>query len=255
MKKSMKALFVLMVLSLFSIIGINTVKADASVTNINIVCEPREIEKGDVSLCYIIGKVTNDASTGAGVHGLLTKVTTSHLDIKSFKAGNGSSAFVAEKHTNGQQYTSATPASGVTCSTQGEECYGFFTVGTNTPGQFKNTTTGTGVSSIDSQYTGYTNFGYFEVQLDDTATVTECGRLCLFADYAATAADYGKNVHVTTEEVCEEISPKVTGTATPVKPDTPETGSFVSIAVLVAGALIAIGAIAIAKKNNKIYKV
>lgn len=253
MKKSMKTLFVLMVLSLFTIIGINTVKAESSVTNFNVVCEPGEIEKGDVAFCYIIGKVTNDASTQAGVHGLLTKVTTSHLNINSYKAGDGSAKFVAERISNGQKYSNKTPAEGYTCSTQGEECFGFFTVGASTPGQFKNAgTAGTGIAAIDKQYTSYTSFGYFEVQLDESATTTECGRICVFADFASAGTSYNAANHITTNAVCAEIKPKA---SVAPKPNTPETGSFASITVLVAGALIAIAAIAIAKKNNKIYKV
>lgn len=248
MKKSIKKLFILAGLSLFTFIGINTVNAEASAKNFNIVCEPGEIEKGDVANCYLIAQVDNDKTTGAGVHGLLTKVTTSHLIIKDFKAGDGSANYVAETHTNGQKYTAATPASSVTCeSTSGETCYGFFTKGASTAGLFKNTGK-TNIPSIDAHFTAYTSFGYFQVQLDESATTKECGKLCVFADVAKTTADYGQNVHLTDKAVCQEIKPKATV-------DTPNTGSFASITVLVAGALIAIGAIAIAKKNNKIYKI
>ena len=257
MKKSMKTLFILMVLSLFSIVGISTVKAaeTASASDFNVICEPKEIEKGDKSNCYLVGKVVED-NTGAGIHGILTKVTTTHLNIVDFKAGNGSNTGLTQQHLlNGQPYNA--PATGVTCTTQGEECYGFFTANAASPGAFKTSTNGSGVAAVDNdnRYKNFTVFGYFVVELDETATTAECGRLCVFADYAATAADYGKNVHLSSAIQCEEITPKITVNPTPVNPDTPETGSFVSIAVLVAGALIAIGAIAIAKKNNKIYKV
>lgn len=246
MKKSIKKLFILAGLSLFTFIGINTVNAAASANNFNIVCEPSEIEKGQEATCYLIAQVNNDKD--AGVHGLLTKVTTSHLIIKDFKAGDGSANYVAETHTNGQKYTAATPASNVTCeSTSGETCYGFFTKGASTAGLFKNTGK-INIPNIDAQFSAYTSFGYFKVQLDESATTKECGKLCVFADVAATSADYGKNVHLSTGSQCQEIKPKATV-------DTPNTGSFASITVLVAGALIAIGAIAIAKKNNKIYKI
>ena len=248
MKKSIKTLFILIGLSLFTFIGINTVKADngASVTNINIVCEPSSIEKGDKTFCYIIGKVTNDSS-GAGVHGLLTKVTTSHLTITDYKAGDGSTRYVAETITNGQKFTAATPASNYTCQTQGEPCYGFFTVGASNAGLFKNTGK-TGITAIDAKYTGHTSFGYFEVELDETATTKECGKLCVFSDYVSTGAGYSSPVHIAEQAQCAEIKPKASV-------DAPITGSFASITVLVAGGLIAIGAIAIAKKNNKIYRV
>lgn len=250
MKKSIKKLFILAGLSLFTFIGINTVNAEAAINNgnFNIVCEPGEIEKGQEANCYLIAKVDNDRTTGAGVHGLLTKVTTSHLIIKDFKAGDGSANYVTETHTNGQAYTAATPASGVKCeTTEGEICYGFFTKGASTAGLFKNTGK-TNIPSIDAQYSAYTSFGYFKVQLDESATTKECGKLCVSATVANTSADYDKKIHLSSNAPCQEIKPKATV-------DTPNTGSFASITVLVAGALIAIGAIAIAKKNNKIYKI
>lgn len=248
MKKSMKTLFILMGLSLFTLIGINTVKAqDAFANNFNIVCEPSEIEKGDKAFCYMIGKVTNDTTTGAGIHGILTKVTTSHLNITSYKAGDGSSKYVAESIKNGQKFSTATPASSYTCQSEGEPCYGFFTAGAAQAGLFKNTGN-TGITAVDAKFSGYTSFGYFEVQLDESATTKECGRLCVFADYVSKGDGYGSSVHMSEQAVCAEIKPKATV-------DTPNTGSFASITILVAGALIAIGAIAIAKKNNKIYKV
>ena len=53
--------------------------------------------------------------------------------------------------------------------------------------------------------------------------------------------------HTTSEQKCVEIHIKASGST--------ETGAFASYTILAAAAFIAISAVAIAKKNNKLYKI
>lgn len=100
--------------------------------------------------------------------------------------------------------------------------------------------------------TGYTILADFTVALSDdlansNSSIEKCGKLCISAQAAANSTAYG--MLAGTGTVCDEINLRVEGTPNP------PTGSFVSYIVLVAGALIAIAAIAIAKKRNKFYRV
>lgn len=124
---------------------------------------------------------------------------------------------------------------------------------------------------------GYGVIGNVVVELDEKAKVNECGELCIkvwkvpnaiaydrYNTDCAVAASGDPNCGEATSVqpspkaesagyFCEEIHLKTT--PEPEPGETPPTGAFASYAVLAAGALIAISAIAMAKKNNKFNKI
>ena len=105
-----------------------------------------------------------------------------------------------------------------------------------------------GVPALNGN-TGFTVIGYYEVKLSDSATLTDCGRLCVEVAYSGDGSDYGAlegNVSGSSSP-CAEVKP----TGTPQVP----TGSFTSYIVLIGGAFVAIGAIALARKNTKFFRV
>jgi len=107
--------------------------------------------------------------------------------------------------------------------------------------------------------------GVYEVSLDPNMPqgANRCGDICVQVwtvpngIYYSQALDCGVggtecgNQHTTTTDdnvpVCTEIHIKASGST--------ETGAFASYTILAAAAFIAISAVAIAKKNNKLYKI
>ena len=86
---------------------------------------------------------------------------------------------------------------------------------------------------------------------DDVDAGSSCGELCVLTKEAATVDSYNNTSEGSDEYVCAEVHYTKDGTPA----SNVETGAFTSYFLLAAGALIAISAIAIAKKNNKFYRV
>lgn len=241
-------LFLIVAICSFFLSGVGKVNAVANANNFDIVCNPDSIEKGGSSSCYVVAQINGSE----GIHGVIAKVITmKHLKLNtSIPVGGGNSNIVAEYKTNGQ--TSDNIAS-LTCSTTDGSFCAFFTTKKGMSNQIL-PNSGVAVPGIqnESTYSGYTAIGYIGVTLDDTATGQDCGEICISTQYAAEQAGYG-DLSAGTTKACDEITPLVTsggqGTVNV------ETGSFASYIVLIAGALIAVSAIAIAKKHNKFYKV
>lgn len=123
--------------------------------------------------------------------------------------------------------------------------------------------------------------GTILVQLDEKNNLDGCGELCIAIYGVAKEEDWGKGNCTNNSgmaswdgETCTDADTiQVTnpGTGNPamtdgdygcyelkLKPTTPKntpTGAFVSYAILAAGALIAISAVTIAKKNNRLQKI
>lgn len=115
----------------------------------------------------------------------------------------------------------------------------------------------------------YAVLGVFEVKLDDSTAKkpgSRCGDICVKV-WSVPAATYYTKVRDCqalagdqTNETCPSggsDSVQQTCTEIHLKGDagSTETGAFASYAILAAGAFIAISAVAIAKKNNKLYKI
>lgn len=86
---------------------------------------------------------------------------------------------------------------------------------------------------------------------DDVDAGSSCGELCVLTKEAATVESYTNTSEGSEDYVCAEVHYTKDGTPA----SNVETGAFTSYFLLAAGALIAISAIAIAKKNNKFYRV
>lgn len=111
--------------------------------------------------------------------------------------------------------------------------------------------------------------GSYVVELEAKEEVKECGEICYMLWDIPTVEDYNNDTCNTPEGrndekckstsetyKCKEISLIIPEPETPPDdPDTPNTGAFTSYAVLAAGALIAIGAITMAKKNSKFNRI
>ncbi len=152
------------------------------------------------------------------------------------------------------------------------KCTLFYTKNTQTSKAFNlNTmklghqvTTGISASQASS---GVGLIGSFEVHLEAPEGTHECGEICYMLweipekeDYDNTSCssnpDDDKCKPADPKYECKEIEVNIPKpTVTPEKPEdptpAPDTGAFTSYAVLAAGALIAVGAIAMAKKNTK----
>ena len=246
--KRIKGLVLFGIVALFSFAFVGITKVEAvTANNFTVVCDPDSIEYGSSANCYLIAKIADGS-----LHGVATTVVTEHLTITGATGGTGPDSNIAsEKLTNGQTSTVLSNfGQSYQCSTTEDNsaCY-LFISNSETPSITPTQTTG--VAPIDSNYNGFTVVGYYVVSLDETATTNNCGKLCVYSKFSPTSQGYGDPEVFASggSQVCDEISPIATST------QNPESGSFASYAILVAGALIAIGAIAIAKKNNKIYKV
>ena len=102
--------------------------------------------------------------------------------------------------------------------------------------------------------------GVYEVSLDPNMPqgANRCGDICVkvwtvpdgvYYSQASSCGTGGTGCaqHTTSEQKCVEIHIKASGST--------ETGAFASYTILAAAAFIAISAVAIAKKNNKLYKI
>lgn len=251
--KNLKNILSLSIIALctFCLMGIMEVKAAVSASSFDIVCDPQSIEKGQQSKCFLLAKINEDG--GVGVDGFVTKVETEgtrktkNLKIDEVKPAPIRGDEVGAAHLQSGQTGTEGNTTGFECTNTNSAypgCYIFYGKNGNT---FKKVTSfadnGIGLSGYD----GFTVVGYYEVSLTENASMTDCGELCVEVAYAADAAGWGSLAGNQTQ-VCEEVKP--TG-----NPDSPTTGSFTSYIVLIGGAFLAIGAIAIARKNNKFFRV
>lgn len=245
--KKIKNILCLSIVALcsFCMIGIMNVSA-GSATNFKVVCSPESIEKGDLAQCYLLAKVTDS------VDGFITKVYaegSKNLVIqKVYAAPTKTDAIGAEEVNSGATIKDTeAKAHGYQCDNASGVCYIFYaksgksiTADTNIADN--------GIEAIKGN-TGLTLVGYYEVKLSDSATLNDCGRLCVEVAYSGDGSDYGAlEGNVTGADApCAEVKP----TGTPQVP----TGSFASYIVLIGGAFLAIGAITLARKNTKFSRV
>lgn len=246
-------------LSLCAFLMAGRVNAAASANNFDIVCDPQSVEKGNTATCHLVAQINGDT----GIFGVVAKVTEmKHLRLYTGDGSTGvhgaSNNVVGEYLKNGQSSSVVTAYSCVTTGSTVSDPFCALFMSKNGTNQIL-PTTGTSISGLkkgNNEYKNYTDIGYFTVELDETATKEDCGRLCVSVQYGETSAAFTSNdlsAGTTGTAACDEITPLLTESLG-VK-ETPETGNFASYAVLIAGAFIAISAIAIAKKHNKFYRV
>lgn len=249
--KNFKNLFILSVLTLCAFcLGTNVVEAQSSAKNFTVACNPREIDKGQVSTCYLLAQITNDGTKG--IDGVVTTVTTGTNKTQQIKivsvhpapAKTNDMAAELVAHGASPKKEAGAGATSFVCDNSSSAypgCYVFYA---------KSGKSITGVTEfaennvqVLSGYTGYTVIGYYQVELTDDANMKECGRLCVHAQYASTPTGYTSSLEGSVEP-CTEVTPSGV-----------PTGSFASYTLLIGAAFVALGAITLAKKHNKFYRV
>jgi hypothetical protein len=249
--KKIKNLFILSALTLCAFcLGTNIVEAQATANNFTIACSPREIEKGQISSCYLLAKIYADG--GVGIDGVVTTVISGEANstqslqiVKVEPAPAKTNDMEAElvPHGASPKQSAGAGATSFTCDNSSGAypgCYVFYAK------KDKSITPVTEFAENNVQalqgYSGYTVIGYYQVQLKEDANMKTCGRLCVQAKYAATPTGYsGLDGGM---KPCEEVSPSGV-----------PTGSFASYTLLIGAAFVALGAITLAKKHNKFYRV
>ena len=278
-----KVLSAILAISGLMMVGITTVKAANTnaftLLNSDVVCEPNKLEKGDMATCYLIGKP--DGEDGASVHGYVVNAyTTKYLKLENTKkvvATNTGHVFsTAQSGTDTIKASADMPEDLKLFSCQNDPtiktdeelssfgCGIFYTVAgaqTNafTPETVKGAGAGLGTEVLpDSTYGA---IGAFYVKLDDKVQGNECGEICvkvwrvpdadLYSNSKYTACSNADGCGSDTGNVydCKEVHYN----APIIEPE--ETGAFASYALLIAGALIAVSAITLAKKNNKFSRI
>ena len=249
--KKIKNLFILSAIALCAFcFEANVVNAQASASNFTIACNPKEIDKDTTSTCYLLAKIQADG--GVGIDGVVTTVTsgsgdkTQNIQIlgvypATAKMGDMAAELVA--HGASPKSSAGAGATSFTCQNSNSDypgCYVFYAKS----GKSITPVTDFAENRVKelSGYSGFTVVGFYQIKLKENANMKQCGRLCVNAKYASSPSGYASlegNV-----PACEEVSPSGV-----------PTGSFASYTVLVGAAFVAIGAITLAKKHNKFYRI
>lgn len=264
------------------LVGMTTVNAATYNTfvlkNSDIVCDPAKLEKGGRSVCYLIGKPEGTDDSPA-VHGyVMNAYTTKYLTLVNTQKvvmTNTNTVFSKETSSTETIPKSADMPESLTkfsCqrdtsieSNQNITSYGcgiFYTVATAqnkafTPESIRNAD----INETLLRDTTYGAVGAFVVELSSDVQGSECGEICvkawrvpeadMYTNYTCT--DLGCGVDTVEQKYdCKEINYTASSFT---EPEPTETGAFASYALLAAGALIAISAVALAKKNNKFSRI
>lgn len=265
--KKLKNIFCLSVLAIsaFCIMGIADVKA-GSAEQFDVICDQKSIEPGQTANCFLIAKILNgDVSF---VQTTVTPDTSGDYQTKNLKitsvegpprngdvaattlVHNGKLADLGlgatHKESGAKNYVCNNEASYTEESYKG--CQLFYALKGK---KIKPVANGSdnGVPVLNSGYDGYTVIGFYVVTLSDDATINDCGRLCIEASFGENDGDTTLQ-GATTSHPCAEIEVKPGE-----NPGTPGTGNFTSYLVLIGAAFVAVGAIALAKRNSKFFRV
>ncbi len=286
MSKKRKLLFILIALLVIPLVGLRNVNAAAlGIKNRTVVCED-DLEVGESTKCYLLG--TGESSGES--HGFVTKVYTRDglrlmdaagypADTKAFKV-EPTSGSEGKKTSDGiinnlickaDAGTNTNTDYPYTGEGQDYACVAFyssskdkknFTVANGKP---KSSDTKLKEHFDNQGLAGLMVIGSYTVKLENGDANSGCGEICVKSWEIEEASDYdtysngpdaggatvnpgeGSNQYFCAEVHIEREPGESLGT--------PETGAFVSYTLLIAGALIAISAIVIVKKNTKIYHV
>ena len=288
--KKIKNMLLLSLLTIcaVAVVGIDKVNAEPFQigSTARIICEPDTISAGEGTNCYLVGK-PSPASGDFSVHGYVTYAyTTDYLELTGAKENanipNTSVHFMKPTAaTNGLTISGQMPSgmSGLTCKYDSANIEGgldfacaiFYThkgqAAAFTPASIIK---GNDPNTVPNGDTTYGVIGSYQVSVSADAQGEACGELCVKAWVVPGEGDYS---HV---EYCQTDGKKQDGTSCSGVTSSqtvagengyicrevhyrggvnPDTGTFASYALLVAGALIAIAAITLAKKNTKLYRV
>ncbi len=271
-----------------AIVGIDKVNAAPFQigSTASIICEPDTITAGEGTDCYLVGKPSPN-SGDYSVHGYVTYAyTTDYLELNgaspNINIQNSGAHFMdSSSATGGLTVTGNMPAgmNGLTCKydsvnvASGADfgCAIFYThSGKDAAFTPATIIAGNDPHTVPNGDLTYGVIGSYQVSVSTEAQGEACGELCVKAWVVPGESDY---THV---EYCQTDGKKQDGTeCTDVTASqtvsgengyicrevhyrggvNPDTGTFASYALLVAGALIAIAAITLAKKNTKLYRV
>ena len=252
----------------------------------SIICEPDTISAGEGTDCYLVGRP--DPSSGEySVHGYVTYAyTTDYLELNGAKANgnipNTDAVFLeASSATGGLTISGNMPngINGFNCKYDSENietgmdfgCAIFYTInGKNNAFTPESIVKDNSEEILPNGDPTYGVLGSYQVSVSAEAEGEACGELCIKAWVVPGEGDYN---HV---ESCQADGEKADGTkcsgvtaSQTVSGNNgyicrevhyrggvaPDTGAFASYALLIAGALIAIAAVTLAKKNTKLYRV
>ncbi len=277
--KKVKKFLLMTVLSVcsFAFVGIVNAELFTISGSVNLICEPNAIEAGGQSECYVIGK-PDPATETASVNGYVVQsYTTKNLTLQTAKANenvtNSAAVFThATAQNTNKPFASTADApkslQDFTCiydsAASGKRDFGcavYYTKSSVTSNAFTPAAMKRNAGAVipaQQVASGYGVLGSIIVKLSEDATNNECGELCVKVWRIDSSDKYDKTLTASVDDrdnmpeyFCKEIHLK----GTPVQPGTPETGAFASYAILAAGALIAISAVAMAKKNNKFNRI
>ena len=270
MKKS-KVLLLIFGLFMFGIVGI--AKVSALTNSFHLVCVPGSLEIGQKAKCYIIANLNDESA----IYGVYSRAVTRDLTVKSVGTGHTGvdAGLISNKKKSGKganglftcdptiEYKNAEGKTIKELGYKDDKKCAYFESATQTAAIKKGYKSSDVSSAFNKQGNGYTEIGYYEVELDSTATANNCGTLCVDLWYIekysntltnstipkGSGGESQTKTYFPASTVCGEVT-------TVIKPKgNSDTGDFPSYTVLIAGACIAIAAIAIASKNNKLYKV
>ncbi len=287
--KNLKNLLLMSILTVssFCLIGMKTVNAAFDVPKWSLVCDPTTVEAGSTTKCYLNAPMNASVNNNSSAHGFMTYAyVTDELilqDAMVNKAiGNVNAVFTKSQSASAGSFSENTDMAqqikeNLRCSFDTSDdgsgnrlvpenaefgCALFYTTTEASKEEFTITNVKKGVAAnmipTNGVVADYGVIGYYEVKVKSDAKKENCGELCVKTWDIPTLADYGSDDHngAGVAYDCQEIH-KVTAKQPEQLPEEeqPETGAFASYAVLIAGALIAISAIVIAKKNTKVFKV
>lgn len=286
--KKMKNILLMSILAVssFCLIGMGTVNAAFTVSRWSLVCDPTSVEAGSTSKCYLTAPMNANVAASSSAHGFMTYAyVTDELLLKDAKVntaiGSVNSVFTKAQSASAQDFSANSDMAdkikqNLRCSfdtstnTDGSRlvpedaefgCALFYTTTASTDNAFTVVNVKKGVAAnmipTNAAVGDYGVLGYYEVQVSADAKKENCGELCVKTWDIPTVNDYGSADYDGSgvSYVCEEIHKLTTDDPEVIPDEDPDTGAFASYTVLIAGALIAISAIVIAKKNNKVYRV
>ena len=237
----------------FCILGIADVYAAAGANNFTVACEKTSLEKGDETNCYILAQVTNDAAE-VGIDGFMAVINnkTQELEVGDpMPAPAKQSEMLTMRLSSGQKPSGDVSDGAKNYSCKYDKCDMFLAKKSSTKKLAKAENWSANNVSEITGFSSYTVLGRYVVHLSDTATMTNCGKLCVDIKYSGNGLYDDGNFGSADEVPCAEIKPA--GGEDPE--GNPGSGSFTSYIVLVGGLFVALGAIALARMNNKFYRV
>jgi len=293
MKKVKKLMLVLLLtVGAYLLVGISSVKATGKIIcNPDTLASSTSTTQSE---CFVVNEDTNSTYHGVILEVYTTEnleiVSAKTVEqIKLNTSDNtavepiavGSKGSVHSTYVCGNTTDSNSANLSKIGSTTTSQCFILYTLDKSsyaTSGYF--TPTNRTITASDSTLSSgdaekYRVLGSVTVKLNRTdLNSNECGNICVLATSVASSSGYVSRESYTSNDssthstivgdtsqtygyYCSEIHYTTEATVEPTTPTTPneETGSFISYAILAAGAFIAISAVAIAKKNKKVYKV